>query len=189
MPARSLSYEEVVDRLARVFREHGYEAATLKKLSEATGLGRSSLYHHFPKGKMDMGAAVLQTAGDWLQTQVIDVLNGPGAPRTRAQKAAQKLFDFYDGGRRWCLVELFALGEAYPLFGAAVARVLDGIKQGFAEVARDAGASPSDADQRAEEALMALQGALVLSRARGAPETFVRVVQSLPDRLLKASPR
>lgn len=38
---------EVVQRLLKVFRQHGYEGATLSRISEATGLGRASLCHHF----------------------------------------------------------------------------------------------------------------------------------------------
>ena len=58
----ALAKEEVVARLMKVFRREGYEGASLSRLSEATGLGRSSLYHHFPRGKEDMAAAVLDLA-------------------------------------------------------------------------------------------------------------------------------
>src|SRR5687767_6837809 len=55
----------VVDRadllplLAEVFRSHGYEGATLALISQATGLGKGSLYHFFPGGKAQMAADVL----------------------------------------------------------------------------------------------------------------------------------
>ena len=59
----TLPREEVVDRLTRVFRREGYDGASLARLSEATGLGRSSLYHHFPRGKEDMADAVFEASG------------------------------------------------------------------------------------------------------------------------------
>ena len=39
MPAATMSREEVVVRLAAVFRDHGYQGASLARLSAATGLG------------------------------------------------------------------------------------------------------------------------------------------------------
>ena len=60
MPAALMSREEVVERLMRVVRRHGYDGASLAELSKATGLGKSSLYHYFPDGKDDMVRAVLE---------------------------------------------------------------------------------------------------------------------------------
>ena len=45
--------------VAEVFRAHGYEGATLSVITEATGLGKGSLYHFFPGGKEELAAAVL----------------------------------------------------------------------------------------------------------------------------------
>lgn len=49
---------QIVGRLFIVFRDHGYEGASLADLSRATKLGKSSLYHHFPRGKEQMAEAV-----------------------------------------------------------------------------------------------------------------------------------
>ena len=58
---------EAVQKLVMVFRQHGYEGATLSKISEATGLGRASLYHHFPGGKQEMARAVLESVAAWFE--------------------------------------------------------------------------------------------------------------------------
>lgn len=42
---------EAVRRLVKTFRQSGYEGTTLSQISQATGLGKASLYHHFPNGK------------------------------------------------------------------------------------------------------------------------------------------
>ena len=57
MPAQKITREDALDRITAVFRKWGYEGATLRMISEATGLGRASLYHHFPGGKDDMARA------------------------------------------------------------------------------------------------------------------------------------
>ena len=46
--------DTVLAALVQTFRQHGYEGASLSMLSQASGLGRSSLYHYFPNGKKEM---------------------------------------------------------------------------------------------------------------------------------------
>ena len=70
MPAPSISREEVLNRLTKTFRTYGYDGASLAKLSEATGLGPSSLYHYFPGGKEEMAQAVLNHANVWLEANI-----------------------------------------------------------------------------------------------------------------------
>jgi AcrR family transcriptional regulator len=50
---------DVVPLLAEIFRELGFEGATLSRITERTGIGKGSLYHFFPGGKEEMAAAVL----------------------------------------------------------------------------------------------------------------------------------
>ena len=49
----------LIRSLLNIFREYGYEGASLSKISERTGLGKASLYHHFPNGKQQMAQEVL----------------------------------------------------------------------------------------------------------------------------------
>ena len=56
---------DVLPLLAEVFREHGYEGASLSLISKATGLGKGSLYHFFPGGKEEMAVAVLAEIDGW----------------------------------------------------------------------------------------------------------------------------
>ena len=51
--------------VAEVFREHGYEGASLSLIGEATGLGKGSLYHFFPSGKEEMAGAVIAHINGW----------------------------------------------------------------------------------------------------------------------------
>ena len=53
------SRADVIQALIDVFRRCGYDGATLSSISEATGLGRASLYHHFPGGKQEMAAVAI----------------------------------------------------------------------------------------------------------------------------------
>ena len=183
MPKPTAPREEIVAKLFEVFRSHGYEGASLKLLSDATGLGRSSLYHYFPNGKEDMASAVLAGVDAWSLEHLRPILESDAGPREKARQVADALSAFYDGGEKSCLLELFAIGDARDLFGDRVAQRLDGYGTLFARIAQEAGASPADAEARAEDALIALHGALVVSRGRRDPSVFRRVLDSLPDRL------
>ena len=55
-----VSYKDLVDKLTDIFCEYGYDGTSLTILSQNTGLGRASLYYHFPGGKEEMANAVYE---------------------------------------------------------------------------------------------------------------------------------
>ncbi len=79
---------ELLSRLTDLFRTYGYDRASLSKISEVTGLGRSSLYHRFPGGKAEMADAVLTAADEWLGEYVLAPLEEPGDPSVRGHYGA-----------------------------------------------------------------------------------------------------
>jgi TetR/AcrR family transcriptional repressor of lmrAB and yxaGH operons len=184
MARLSLPKSEIIDRLMVVFRDQGFEGASLARLSAATGLGRSSLYHYFPLGKDDMAAVVLETAGKAFAQEVLAPLNGSGLPRQRIEAAAAGLLRFYGEGRNSCLTNLFSVGAAGEGFRAQLTRGIAAMEAAFADVAIAGGIDTVEARLRAEDALVAIQGALVLSRATGDEKVFRRIVAELTDRLL-----
>src|SRR5689334_15238098 len=96
MPSSTLPKQEVLDRLTAAFRQFGYDGASLARLSKATGLGRSSLYHYFPNGKEDMAAAVLANAGARFEETVLAPLRAKDAPpRERLTRMVAGLAAFY----------------------------------------------------------------------------------------------
>src|SRR4029078_11124737 len=66
MPAPLFTKPEMFSRLMDLFREKGFDGASLADISESTGLGKSSLYHHFPNGKEERGLQALATLGQHL---------------------------------------------------------------------------------------------------------------------------
>ncbi|MDF1791023.1 MAG: TetR/AcrR family transcriptional regulator [Thalassobaculaceae bacterium] len=185
MPRPAVPREEIVDRLGEVFRRHGYEGASLKLLSGATGLGRSSLYHYFPNGKEDMAEAVLDQAEAWGANTLGPVLASDAAPEEKARRVVAAFDDFYSGGKRSCLLELFAIGDARDVFGDRVAQRLTTLTQILARIAEEAGHAAPDAARRAEAAMVAIHGGLVVSRGLGDTAPFRRALDTLPDTLIR----
>ncbi len=186
MPAALLPKHEVLDRLVGVFRTHGYEGATLARLSKATGLGRASLYHYFPNGKDDMARAVLAHAGHDFERLVLAPLQDSAAQpsRDRLVAMADGLAEFYAAGTQPCLLELLSSGDAGPVFAEPVGDALARWIGRIADTLAAAGVERSLALRRAEDAVGGIQGALILARASGSTAPFRRLLDGLPDRLL-----
>jgi len=184
VPAALIPKDEVITRLTRVFREVGYESATLSRLSEATGLVRASLYHYFPGGKEDMAAAVLARANEWLEEHALAPLAGPGPPPERLIRMIVALDGFYAGGQDACLLGLLALGASHYAFQSSVQAALTRWTDALAALAEDAGLPADLARARAEDAVIRIQGALVVSRGLATTEPFARTLRDLPGHLL-----
>src|SRR5262249_46046742 len=105
MPAPLATKQEVLERLMRTFRESGYDGASLAELSSATGLGKSSLYHYFPGGKVDMAKQVLAHLEVTLERALFEPMRSKDAPQKKLDAMLRAVSVFYDGGRLACLLE------------------------------------------------------------------------------------
>jgi TetR/AcrR family transcriptional regulator, lmrAB and yxaGH operons repressor len=182
---RSIEEDDLLARLARVFSETGYEGASLSLLAEATGLQKASLYHRFPGGKRQMAEEVLAKTDLWAQTHIIAPLAGSGSPRERLAIVTANLDGFYQGGSRACLLNMLSSPriEDGP-FAPAIRNAFEALIAAFARLAAEAGSGTDLARQRAERAVMLLQGSLVLSRGMGHTAPFRTFLAALPSELL-----
>lgn len=179
-----MSKETAIPKLVTVFQQYGYDGATLAKLSAATGLGRASLYHHFPNGKVEMAAAVLEYLDRGLTEQLLAALHSDLPPLDRLRAVSEKIDKFYHHGQQDCLLGLLSIGEARTLFQDPIARSFRVWIDSFAAVAIEAGIKPETAHQRAEDAVLQIQGALVLARGLNDTAAFQRVLKRLPEMML-----
>ncbi|MDX2216685.1 MAG: TetR/AcrR family transcriptional regulator [Oculatellaceae cyanobacterium bins.114] len=177
--------EEAVKRLFSLFRQYGYEGATLTRIAEATGLGRASLYHHFPAGKEEMAQAVLEYVDDWMEENILEPLRQDASPSDRLQSMSTKVDQLYKQGQNPCLLAVLSLGDAHTLFQGQVKSALNRWIDTLSQVLIDAGIEPSEARTRSENAILQIQGALILARGLGDTTPFQRILQQLPDTLLR----
>lgn len=176
--------DEVLVQLTKVFRQYGYEGATLARLSEATGLGKASLYHHFPKGKEEMAAAVLNHMKYSFEEHILRPLRDGGAPADRIRTMSENVNELYNCGQQTCLLAVLSLGESKDLFHTKIRLALSIWIDTLAKVLVDGGLAPERARQRAEDAIIQIQGALVLARGLDDTTPFERVIKRLPEELL-----
>ncbi|MEO1135876.1 MAG: TetR/AcrR family transcriptional regulator [Pseudomonadota bacterium] len=185
MPAVKTTKEDAVAAITEVFRSYGYDGASLSRLSQASGLGRSSLYHYFPNGKEDMAKAAGEHIANIVMETVIEPLEGAGSLDGRLGKAIAALSKLYDGGKTSCLVDLFAIGEAQTVLPGLAKSMIDALSVAFQRVAEEAGAARKDAKLRAERAVIEIEGALVVARAQGSGAVFQRALARIPSLLLE----
>ena len=176
------SRDEAIRKLIRVFRTYGYEGTTLSLISKMTGLGRASLYHHFPNGKQEMAAAVLEYVHQEFCTIVLESLQQEINPRDRLREMCAGLNQFYDRGRSACLIAVFSLGEEDSMFREPVKRALQEWIASLEKVLIDAGCDRPK--QQAVETVMQVQGGLIVARVLGDTAGFEKMLAELPDRLL-----
>jgi TetR/AcrR family transcriptional regulator, lmrAB and yxaGH operons repressor len=179
MPAPLYSRDEVLDRLMETFRAQGYDGASLTALSDASGLGRSSLYHHFPGGKQDMAHQVLQHLAVGLEADLLAPLRAPGSPAVRFTAMLSALDDFYDHGRKACLLERLCASVERDHFATPLAGVFRAWMDALTRLGCDAGLSPQDAAIRAEDVVVRVEGALVVAAGLGDPLVFSRTLDRI----------
>jgi AcrR family transcriptional regulator len=181
MPPAAASKDEIVDRLFNVFRAQGFEGASLADLSRATGLGKSSLYHHFPNGKEQMAKAVLERVTTWIDTEILTAAQGAGSLKARVRKIVATFDQLYSGGRSPCILGQLAgsqIGtDAHKDLREAFAHWIDAIEV----LARDSGMSPARARHFAEDWVALVQGVLILQAASGDTGPFKRAMNVLLD--------
>ncbi|MFA5120326.1 TetR/AcrR family transcriptional regulator [Zavarzinia sp.] len=168
---------EIVPLLGEVFREHGYEGASLSVIGKATGLGKGSLYHFFPGGKEEMAAAVLAEVDAWFEAHIYAPLRDETDAAAALARTTEAVIAYFRSGRRVCLVGAFALDQTRDRFAAAIRRYFARWVEALAEALTRLGRDPAAARAAAEGAVASLQGALVLARATGEPALFERVVR------------
>lgn len=174
---------DVLPALAEVFREHGFEAASLSLIGQHTGLGKGSLYHFFPGGKEEMAAAVLAEIDTWFKANIFRPLREESDPEAGIAQMLEAVMNYFQSGRRVCLVGAFALGDARDRFAQPIRAYFSTWKNSLADALIRAGRGADQAKDLAEESVSAVQGALVLARALNDPTAFARALARVKLRL------
>jgi TetR/AcrR family transcriptional regulator, lmrAB and yxaGH operons repressor len=173
---------DTLPTLAEVFREHSYEGASLSLLSQATGLGKGSLYHFFPGGKEEMASAALGEADAWFEREVFTPPRDASRPADGMGTMLDAVDGYFGSGRRVCLVGAPALGDARDRFAQAPRSYFSRWVEALAGALVRDGHSAAAAGAMAEEVVLGIQGAIVLARALDDPGVFTRAIERMRSR-------
>lgn len=182
MPARSIDDVSLADAVAQVFSRYGYAGASINLLSEATGLGRASLYHRFPGGKDEMVAAMIDRATERYSVALAPAFEA-GSPLERANEVAKGLNDYYEGGTQSCFIVALSVSDAENQSTAG--RCVDAWVEALSRISRDAGLTPTQAEGAAMDVVAAIEGGLVIGATSGKFGAYERAIATLPERLTR----
>lgn len=176
---------DLLDALARVFRERGYEGATLAELAAATGLGKASLYHHFPGGKAQMADALIRDALADARARAFAHLQGPEPPAQRLQRFVSGYGDYLTAANGPCLLGVLAMGSARRVHGELMAAQFNEWRDALANAFEEAGQKSKRASRSAAEVLNTLYGAQMTAALLGDPKHLNRSLKRLARSLDK----
>lgn len=163
---------DIVTEIARTFRANGFHGTTLSVVSERTGLGRSSIYHHFGRGKVEMAQRSLDTVDIFIGVMGQTIRAPDVSPQAKWETIEAMLRAHYERGRLGCLLAVFALDDVPEDLRLRTKVLFDHWLDAMADLHRAGGASAASARRQAERSVGALQGALVLSQALASSDPF-----------------
>ncbi|WP_145047745.1 TetR/AcrR family transcriptional regulator [Paenibacillus xylanexedens] len=173
---------DVIPLVAEVFRELGYEGASLSKITARTRLSKGSLYYFFPGGKDEMAAEILAHIDQWFIKNIYEPLE-ENEPRAAIDHMWQEVDTYFKSGQHICLIGAFALDETRDRFAAVIRQYFVRWIEAFSAALVRAGISKETADQISEETIAGIQGGLILSRALHDESFFARTLANLSKRV------
>ncbi|AFY72776.1 transcriptional regulator [Synechococcus sp. PCC 7502] len=178
-----MSRNTYIPCLLNLLCQYGYDGATLSKISEATGLGKASLYHHFPNGKDEMVTTVLNFLADWMEQNILPALKTEGSILIKMERMCDRLNEVYAGGEKPCLFAILLMGSSRDIFHDQVKVILLKWINEMTEVLSASGLDTAIARGKAEDVAIAIQGALILSHGLDDVSLFQRIIRQLPQRV------
>jgi AcrR family transcriptional regulator len=183
-------YDTVRERMARsavvLFGERGYSATGLRDVVAHSDTPRGSIYHHFPDGKAELARAAVDRAGRDIAASFAgdDPVAGLQACLA-AWRAALEGSDFRTGS---ALVAVAVEPREQTGAADATAQAYTRWADAFAAALRANGVRRKKAGRLATLAVAAIEGAIVLCRARRDTSALDDVGREL-EAAIKAAPR
>jgi TetR/AcrR family transcriptional regulator, lmrAB and yxaGH operons repressor len=179
-----MSKQTYVPTLLKLFRQFGYEGVTISKISQATGLGKASIYHHFPGGKAAMAESALIYVNRWLETNILEIFSSQEQPLEKFQAMCTETNRFFNEGQNSCLwAGLILEQSSHDLFHTQINWAFSRWIESIANVLIAEGLDETLARQRGEDAMISIQGALIVCHGLQDFSLFQRVIQQLPQQL------
>ncbi len=174
---------------AQLLRQRGYTGTGFREVIELTGAPRGSIYHHFPGGKAELAGEAVDYVGS-LAREAIEGSLADGDP-IAALRAFVELWraDFERSGyRAGCPIVAVAVEtqEEAPELLDAAAHAFEQWETAFAGSLHRAGVARARAQRLASLVVSAVEGAIILSRARRSPKPLLDVARELEATLAEA---
>jgi TetR/AcrR family transcriptional repressor of lmrAB and yxaGH operons len=177
------SRDAFIAATGRLLRRQGYDATGVNEIVTESGAPKGSLYFHFPGGKEELALAAMLREGGKLRTAIASVMSSSDDPGEALGRLVDALAyglesSGYQDGCPIATVTLEAANRSQAVHEAAAA-VFDTWIEPLEERLLTACLDASTARRRAVLALAAIEGALILARARRDLEPLAAVREEL----------
>lgn len=173
-------------RIAEVFRKHGFDGASLVELAHASGIGKASLYHHFPGGKADMAGVLIRQQIAAAHSQSFSHLTATDDPAQRLERFARGFEQYVDGGDRDCLLLVLGMGNPEHGYQSTITAQFDAWAQALASLFEADGRKPKAARKQALGMLSNLYGGLAMARLTGNRKVARQALKQLAQGLSRS---
>ncbi len=129
---------EILAAAERIFVEHGYEGATIRKIADEVGLSSTALYMHFAEKGEILHEICRQAFGALLELNRA-VVAEPGGPEQRLRRMMRAYIDFgFDNPNAYRLVYMTRPVELQHGAMSAAQELGAGLFRSFEQVVEDA---------------------------------------------------
>ncbi|OJJ15205.1 TetR family transcriptional regulator [marine bacterium AO1-C] len=172
--------QQLLEGLMGVLRSKGYDGASLNDLASSSGLKKASLYHRFPGGKKEIAGAVLQYVSEWIDSHIKQILfNKDLPPAERLGKAIQNIDALYDRGNEICIIRALSMDTGITLFAEQLKQGTTQWIESFKSLGLDMGFTEAEAQKKALQVIINVQGGLVVSKAMGDNAPFEHALKGI----------
>ena len=187
----SSAREDMLSAAIELFRSRGYDGVGVAELLQKSGAPRGSLYFHFPGGKEQIGAEVVERVGvtvagrfrELAESDVDMQMFVERVFRTTAKECKERDY------KASCPMAAIAAGVSSdnPKLQAAIREAFASWEREIGAAAERRGMTKKNAETFASSFLAAMEGAFVVSKAQGNSTAHIsasRAMQALAAALM-----
>jgi TetR/AcrR family transcriptional repressor of lmrAB and yxaGH operons len=182
-PAEASSRDAFIAATGRLLRRQGYDATGVNEIVAESGAPKGSLYFHFPGGKEELAVAAMLREGGKLRAAIASVMGSSDNPGVALGHLVDALAHGLEssGYQNGCPIATVTLETASrsPAVQNAAAAVFDSWIESLDQRLLAGGLDAGTARRRAVLVLAAIEGALILARARRDLEPLAAVREEL----------
>ncbi|MEM6915388.1 MAG: TetR/AcrR family transcriptional regulator [Verrucomicrobiota bacterium] len=187
-PGRPKAFDstEALRAALQVFWAKGFDATSIGDLTEATGLGRQSLYNEFGD-KQQLFAAAIQNYRECETAYMVSLLLGDGTAREKIREFFRVALDSHcSGNQRGCFLtsSIAIRSNDDPEMAKLMDRAVDTLRQAFIDCVREGINRGEISSEKDPEALGMLfftqsQGVSIVGKCQRNREVLNRSIESL----------
>jgi TetR/AcrR family transcriptional repressor of nem operon len=176
----ALTKTDIIKKSIPVFKEKGYGATSIVDIASACGVLKGSLYHHFPS-KDELMKETLLYLRQYFNDKVFSLAyNNAWSVEKRLERLARKSEEQFLEGPGGCFMAMVGTETVVinPVFNQIIRNFFADWKQAFAHLYTRI-CNDKDAEAHADNAIMLIEGSVLMMRIHNNPDYLTRVQEKL----------